>query len=150
MKMTHQFPKMHIKYIMSNVHIHMYIHIHIYMYIYIYGRCEGTSSVAFEVLIIKSEIDFMNMFIFNCLMSNFCFPKNMFFASKRERMFMDTLPQLRVFNSTREMMSCYFRDTNKFLRYRTLCTNILKCKFPTKGIELTLLEFFEGPRVPQL
>ena len=34
------------------------------------GRSEGTSSVAFEVLIIKSEIDFINLFIFNCLMSN--------------------------------------------------------------------------------
>ena len=45
------------------------------------------------------------------------------------------------------MMTCYLRDTNKFFRYRTLCTNILKCKFPTKGIELTRLEFFEGPRV---
>ena len=61
------------------------------------GRSEGTSSVAFEVLIIKSEIDFINLFIFNCLTSNinlfffncltssFCFPKNTFFASRRER-----------------------------------------------------------------
>ena len=31
------------------------------------GRSEGTSSVAFEVLKIKSEIDFINLFIFNCL-----------------------------------------------------------------------------------
>ena len=44
-------------------------------------------------------------------------------------------------------MTCYLRDTNKFLRYHTLCTNILKCGFPTKGIELTQLEFFEGTRV---
>ena len=44
-------------------------------------------------------------------------------------------------------MTCYLRDTNKFLRYHTLCTNILKCGFPTKGIELTRLEFFEGTRV---
>ena len=34
------------------------------------GRSEGASSVAFEVLIIKSEIDFINLFIFNCLTSN--------------------------------------------------------------------------------
>ena len=34
------------------------------------GRSEGTSSVAFEVLIIKSEIDFINRLIFNCLTSN--------------------------------------------------------------------------------
>ena len=45
------------------------------------------------------------------------------------------------------MMICYLRDVNKFLRYRTLCMNILRCKFPTKSIELTWLEFFEGPRV---
>ena len=68
------------------------------------GRSEGTSSVAFKVLIIKSEIDFINLFIFNCLTSNinlfnfncltsnFCFPKNIFFASRRERMFMDARP----------------------------------------------------------
>ena len=120
---------------------------------------EGTSSIAFKVLIIKSQIYFTNVFIFNCLTSNinlfnfncltsnFCFPKNIFFASRRERMFMDARPQFRVFNSTGKMMTCYLRDTNKFLRYRTLCTNILKCKFLTKGIELTRLEFFEGPRV---
>ena len=34
------------------------------------GCSEGTSSVAFEVLIIKSKIDFINLFIFNCLTSN--------------------------------------------------------------------------------
>ena len=34
------------------------------------GRSEGASSVAFEVLITKSEIDFINLFIFNCLTSN--------------------------------------------------------------------------------
>ena len=80
------------------------------------GRSESTLSVAFEVLIIKSEIDFINLFIFNCLTSNvnlfifncltsninlfnfncftsnFCFPKNIFFASRRERMFMDARP----------------------------------------------------------
>ena len=80
------------------------------------GCSEGSSSVAFEVLIIKSKIDFINLFIFNCLTSNinllifncltsninlfnfncltsnFCFPKNIFFTSRRERMFMDARP----------------------------------------------------------
>ena len=80
------------------------------------GRSEGTSSVAFEVLIIKSEIDFINLFIFNCLTSNinlfificltsninlfifnyltsnFCFSKNILFANRRERLFMDARP----------------------------------------------------------
>ena len=34
-------------------------------------------------------------------------------------------------------MTCYVRDINKFLRYRTLCKSVLKCGFPTKSIELT-------------
>ena len=38
-------------------------------------------------------------------------------------------------------MTCYLPDTNKFLR-----SNILKRKFLAKGIELTRLKFFEGPR----
>ena len=61
----------------------------------IQGRSEGTSSLAFEVLIVKSEIDFVNLFIFNCLTSNislfnfnclssiFCFPKNIFFRKQK-------------------------------------------------------------------
>ena len=133
----------------------------------------GVARVAFEVLIIKSEIDFINLFIFNCLTSNmslfifnsltsninlfnfnsfssnFCFPKNIFFASRRERMFMDVPLFFRVFNSTGKIMTCYLRDTNNFLRYRIMFTNILKWKFPSKRIELTRLKFFEGPRVPQ-
>ena len=107
------------------------------------GCSEGTSSVAFEVLLIKSEIDFIN-FIFNGLTSNSCFPKNIFFASRRERMFMDSCPKFWAYNSIGKMMTYYLRDTNKFLRYCTLCTNILKSKFPTKGIELTRLEVFWG------
>ena len=34
------------------------------------GRSEGTSSVAFEVLIINCQIYFINSFIFNCLTLN--------------------------------------------------------------------------------
>ena len=142
---------------------------------FLQGRSEGNSSVAFELLIIKSESRFyksvhlqlfnikykfvyifncltsnINFFNFNCLTSNFCFPKNIFFASRRGRMLMDARPQFRVFNSTGKMITCYLRVTNKFLRYRILCTNILKCKFPTKGIKLTRLKFFEVPREPQL
>ena len=120
------------------------------------GPSEGTWSVVFEVLIIKSEINFINLFTFNCLKShvnlfifnyltsniilfnfncltsNFCFPKNISFASRRERMFMGARPWFWVLNSTRKMMTCYLRDTNKILRSRTLCTNILQCKFAEK------------------
>ena len=58
-------------------------------------RSKGTSSVAYEVLIIKFEIDFINLSIFNCLTSNidlfifnylaskFYFPNNIFRKQKR-------------------------------------------------------------------
>ena len=42
------------------------------------------------------------------------------------------------------------RDANQFLRYRTLCTNILKCGFPIKGIKLTRFVLFVVLGVPQL
>ena len=70
-------------------------------------RCsESTSSVAFEVLIINCRIEFMNLFIFNCLAlninlfilncltSNFCFPKNIYFASRKEQLFMNARQSL--------------------------------------------------------
>ena len=80
------------------------------------GRSEGTSSVALEVLIIKSvhlqlfnvkykfvyQYQFVYLQLFNVKykfielqmfdVSNVCFPKNIFFASRRERMFMDARP----------------------------------------------------------
>ena len=40
------------------------------------GCSEGTSSVAFEALLINGQIDLINFLIFNCLTSNFCFRKN--------------------------------------------------------------------------
>ena len=79
-------------------------------------RSEGISSVAFKVLIINCQIDFINLlifncltldinlfifnclmldinlFIFNCLTSNFCFPKIISFASRREWLLMDARP----------------------------------------------------------
>ena len=65
------------------------------------GRREGALSVAFEVLIMNYETDFINLFIFsylalnidlfifNCLTSNFCSPKNIYFGRRREQLFMD-------------------------------------------------------------
>ena len=116
---------------------------------WIQGRREGTSSATFEVLIINCETDFINLFvfnylasninlfifnclmlninlfIFNCLTSNFCFPKNIFRKQKRTVVY------------GRESVVSDFkltRETNKFLRYCLLCTSILKCGFPAKGI----------------
>ena len=69
--------------------------------IIVQGRTEGMSSVTFEVLMMNCKIDSINLFIFkylalnislfilNCLTSNFYFPKNIYFASRREPLFMD-------------------------------------------------------------
>ena len=110
----------------------------------VHFNCLTSNINLFICNCLTSNINLLN---FNCLMSNFYFPKNIFFTSRRERLFMDARPQFRVFNSPGEMMTNYLRDTNKFLRYRSPCTNILKCRFPTKDIELTWLKFFEGPRI---
>ena len=122
------------------------------------GRSEGTSSVAFEVLIINCQIYFKNSFIFNCLTLNiklfifrffdvkFLFSENhVFHKQKRTAVYgvMDTRPQFRILNSLRKMVTCCLRYMNKFLRYRTLCKSLLKYRFPTKGIELTWFLLFE-------
>ena len=129
------------------------------------GCSECSSSVAFEVLIINCQIYFINSFIFNCLTLNiklfifklfdvkFLFSENhVFRKQKRTAVYgvMDARPQFRILNSPGKMMTCYLRDINKFLRYRTLCKSILKCGFPTKGIELTRFVLFEILGVPQL
>ena len=62
------------------------------------GCSEGTSSVSFELLTINCDIEFINLLIFNCLMSkkkklfmfncltsNVCFKKNRIFC-KQNRM----------------------------------------------------------------
>ena len=56
------------------------------------GSSESTSSVPFEVLMINCHIEFINLFILNCLTSNFCFPKNISCTSRRERLFMNGRP----------------------------------------------------------
>ena len=95
-----------------------------------YSKC--TSNIAFEVLIINCQIDFINVFIFNpltsninlfnfnYLTSNFCFPKSISFANRRERLFMDPRPYFWVLNSPRKMMTCYLRDNIKFLPHPVL------------------------------
>ena len=128
-------------------------------------RSEGTSSVAFEVLIINCQIYFINLFIFNCLTLNiklfifklfdvtFLFSENhVFRKQKRTAVYgvMDARPQFRILKSLGKMMTCYLRGIYKFLRYRTLWKSILKCGFPTKGIELTRFVLFEILGVPQL
>ena len=105
---------------------------------------EGTSSVAFEALIINWEENFINLpifyclmsnihlFNFNCLTSNFCFPKNTSSANRRKQLFMEAHPYFRILNSFGEMMTCYLPVNN------------------TKGIELKRLVLFEILEMPQL
>ena len=65
-------------------------------------------------------------------------------------MLMDALLLFRILNSFTKMMTYYLRDKNELLRYHTLCTGILKCGSPTKGIKLTRFVLFETNRIRQL
>ena len=117
------------------------------------GRSDGIISIClmnFVNLFINFLTSNLKSLIFNCLTSAFCFPKNISFASRRERLFMNARLYFLILNSPGKMMTWYLRNINKFLRYRTLCTSILKCRFPTKGIELARFVFFEVLGVPQL
>ena len=38
----------------------------------------------------------INLFKFSCLPSNFCFLKNIYFTSKKERLFVDARPYFRI------------------------------------------------------
>ena len=86
------------------------------------GRSEGTSSVAFEVLIINCQIYFINLFIFNCLTLNIkllvfklfnvklLFSKNhVFRKQKRTAVYglMDAHPYFRILNLPGKTMTCY-------------------------------------------
>ena len=81
------------------------------------GHSEGTSSVAFEVLIIICQIYFINLFIFNCLKLNtklfifklfdvkFLFSENhVFRKQKRTTLYglMDARPKFRILKLTRK------------------------------------------------
>ena len=107
----------------------------------------------------------MNLFIFNCLTLNiklfifklfdvkFLFSKSHVFPKQNGMAvygLMDVHPYFRIINSPGKMTTCYLRDINKILRYRTLCRSILRCGFPTKGIELTWFILFEVLGVPLL
>ena len=108
------------------------------------GHREDSSSIAFEVLIMNCEEDFINLFIFNCLKSNinllifncltsnFCFLRNIYFINRRERPLVDARPYFWILNSLGKMMTCYLRDTKTFSRYRTLCTVYFNARFQQK------------------
>ena len=124
------------------------------------SRSEGTSSVVLEAVTINCQIYFINLFIFNCLTLNIkllvfklfnvklLFSKNhVFRKQKRTAVYglMDAHPYFRILNLPGKTMTCYLWDI-----YGTLCKSILKCGFPTKGIELTRFVLFEVLAAPQL
>ena len=47
----------------------------------------------------------INLFSFNCLTSIFCFPKNIFFASRREPMFMDARSGFQLKQENDDLLS---------------------------------------------
>ena len=124
-------------------------------------RSEGTSSVTFEVLIVNYQIYLINLLIFNCFTLNinlfinlfyvkFLFSENHIFRKQKRTAVYGSASLVSDYKLTQENdYLCYLRDINKFLRYRTLCKNILKCGFPTKGIKLTRFMLFEVLGVPQ-
>ena len=87
------------------------------------GRSEGTSSVTFETLIIKSEIDFINLFIFNCLTSNI----NLF-------IFNCLTSNINLFNFSYLTSNFIFRRTNFLQAEENGClwTRVLSFGFSTQ------------------
>ena len=59
------------------------------------------------------------------------------------REWLNARPYFRILSSLGKMMTCYLRDTNKFFKYCTLCTNIPYYRFPSKGIKLPRFVIFE-------
>ena len=55
----------------------------------------------------------------------FLFSEKPYISQAEENGCFNTRPYFRILNSLGKMMTCYLRDTNKFLRYRTQFTSIL-------------------------
>ena len=123
-------------------------------------RSEGTSSVAFELLIINCQIDFINLFIFNCLTSDiykfvhiqlfdvkFLFSENHILCKqKRTAVYWraSLVSGFKLIQKNDDLLS---------LRYKSIFevpNRILKWVFPTKGIKLTRFVLFGILRVPQV
>ena len=119
-------------------------------------------SVAFEVLIIVCQIDFINwsifncftlhanLFIFNCQTSNLCFPKKYLSQVKQNKKTKEVeengclqtilVSDFKLAWENDDLLSSRHKN---LLRYRTLCTSVLKSRFPKKGIRLTWFVLFE-------
>ena len=139
------------------------------------GRGKGTSCVAFEVLMIKCEIDFINLFIlncltsninlfifncltsninlfnFNCLTSSFCFPKNIFFCKQKRTDVYGRASLVLGFQLNRENDDLLSSRHKEIFEVQHPVHEHAKLQIPDKRYRTnTRLEFFEGPTVPQL
>ena len=101
----------------------------------------------------------MNLSIFNCLTSRINlqlfsdiklpFSKgNIFRKQRRMTAYRRRSLVSAISNSLRKIMTCYLWDTNRILRYRTLCTSILKSRFLTKRIKVTRFVLLKIPGAP--
>ena len=105
--------------------------------IYGQGRREGTSSVAFEELIINCHIYFINLFVFSCLTLNI----NLFIFNL-----------FNLLNSPGKMMTCYLWEyvhmRGEMNSYRFEISNRCENKFCSHEVSLQLhfktTRYFDG------
>ena len=109
---------------------------------YLKYSIQGTNSqlpnISYKLFIFNCLTLKITLFIFKLFDTKFLFSENHVFRKhKRTAVYrlMDARPQFRILNSPGKMITCYLRGT--------LCKSILKCGFPTKGIELTRFVLFE-------
>ena len=129
---------------------------------FLQGHSQGTSSVAFEVLIINCQAYFINLFIFACLTLNinlfifnlidvkFLFSENHIFRKQTRTAVYGSAPLVSDFKLTRENDDLLSSRLCKTCYLRTLHKSILKCGFPTKSIKLTRFVLLEVFGVPQI
>ena len=97
-----------------------------YWYEIFQERNKDTLSVAFEVLLINCQTCFKNFSSFNSLTSNFVFRK-IYDSQAKEKGCYGRVSLVLVIKCKPENDDLFEAWSNKVLRHRTLCTNILKC-----------------------
>ena len=100
------------------------------------------NSVVMNLFIFNRLMWNINLLIFNCLTSNFCFAKYISFSSRRkrkkqkksrkERLFMDVCPYFPISNSPGNMMTCYRWNINKIFDVAHLVHEYTRMRIPNK------------------
>ena len=134
-----------------------------YFIISLHGCSEGTTSCStrgtnnqlvnrfnkfvYSIQLFNVKCKFVHLQLFTV---KFLFTENHIFRKqKRTAVYghVSLVLDLKLARENDELLSS--RHKNKSLRYRTLWTSILKCRFPTKSIKLTRFALFEVLGVPQ-